>query len=674
MSEPSPANRLAYTQFRNCYNTTIRAAKKSYYERQFQLHKSNLKKTWSLLKETINQKSNKNSGIGCLSINGHEVTDPTLIAESLNNFFITAASDIVNNIPPTDQGPEPPMLDDIPLLSFTDSPVTHSEVLNVISSLQNKTSTDFSGLSVHFIKQCSYEIARPFQHIVNLSLQNSVVPTQMKIAKIVPIHKGGSGGSMDNYRPISLLSCFSKILEKLVCNRLCSFLETHNILSGAQFGFRPGHSTIHPMMHFVNHVSTALNNKEHTIAIFCDLRKAFDSCDHKILLRKLSSIGIRGAALNWFRDYLSNRKQYVSVNGANSALRSVLLGVPQGSILGPILFLIYINDLPLSSLLKSFLFADDTALTDSGPNLPELVKSVNAEFHKICTYFRANRLALHPQKTQFMLFSNSRDAKESNISIFVNNNNPGEDSADLCIPIQRVSSTSPTPAIKYLGVYFDCDLNFKFHIRFICGKISRALYILRTCKNILSPKALKTLYYSLVHCHLIYGNQIWSSASSGVISELFRKQKAAIRVITNSRYNQHTEPLFKAANILPLPKLCEYFKLQFVQRFIQGFLPASFNNIWITNEARRSETVSMVLRNHDEFYMPTSRLHSFDNFPLYSFPRSWVNFQNENIKFIRNVLEFNLSLKNHLIDNLSSTVVCVKAYCPSCNHLLLNRI
>jgi hypothetical protein len=232
----------------------------------------------------------------------------------------------------------------------------------------------------------------------------------MKIPKIVPIHKGGSGVSMDNYRPISLLSCFSKILEKVVCNRLCSFLETHNILSGAQFGFRPGHSTIHPMMHFVNHVSTALNNKEHTIAIFCDLRKAFDSCDHGILLRKLSGIRIRGAALNWFRDYLSNRKQFVSVNGASSSLRNVLLGVPQGSILGPILFLIYINDLPLCSLIKSFLFADDTALADSGPNLPELVNSVNLEFHKICTYFRANRLALHPLKTQFMVFSNSRDA------------------------------------------------------------------------------------------------------------------------------------------------------------------------------------------------------------------------------------------------------------------------
>jgi hypothetical protein len=353
---------------------------------------------------------------------------------------------------------------------------------------------------------------------------------------------------------------------------------------------------------------------------------------------------------------------------------NVLLGVPQGSILGPILFLIYINDLPLCSLLKSFLFADDTALLESGPNLQELVNFINVEFQKVCTYFRRNRLALHPLKTQFMLFSNSRDAKESNISIFVNNNNHGSDNPDLCIPIERITTHSPVPAVKYLGVYFDCELNFKYHIRFICGKVSRALYMLRTCKNFLSHKALKTLYYSLVHCHLVYGNQIWSAASSGVLTELFRKQKAAIRVITNSRYNQHTEPLFKTTNILPLPNLCEFFKLQFVQRFIQGFLPSSFNNIWIKNEARRAENVSMVLRNHNEFFVPTSRLKTFENFPLYLFPKLWVNFQNENIKFIRNIHEFNLSLKEHFIDKLSLNIVCEKAYCPSCNPYLQTRI
>ncbi|MFN9908220.1 MAG: reverse transcriptase domain-containing protein, partial [bacterium] len=128
---------------------------------------------------------------------------------------------------------------------------------------------------------------------------------------------------MDNYRPISLLSIFSKILEKVVCNRLCSFLETNNILSGAQFGFRPGHSTVHPMVHFVNHLSKALNNKEHSIAIFCDLRKAFDSCDHEILLRKLSGVGIRGETLAWFKNYLSNRQQLVTISGFNSSLKPV---------------------------------------------------------------------------------------------------------------------------------------------------------------------------------------------------------------------------------------------------------------------------------------------------------------------------------------------------------------
>ncbi len=179
--------------------------------------------------------------------------------------------------------------------------------------------------------------------------------------------------------------------------------ETNNILSGAQFGFRPGHSTVHPMVHFVNHVSKALNNKEHSIAIFCELRKAFDSCDHEILLRKLSRVGIRGNTLAWFKNYLSNRQQFVTVAGFNSSVKVIRLGVPQGSILGPILFLLYIYDLPLNSLLNDFLFADDTTLLASGPDLPELVEFVNSEFHKICTYFRQNKLVLHPGKTQFAL-------------------------------------------------------------------------------------------------------------------------------------------------------------------------------------------------------------------------------------------------------------------------------
>jgi hypothetical protein len=175
--------------------------------------------------------------------------------------------------------------------------------------------------------------------------------------------------------------------------------------------------------------------------------------------------------------------------------------------------------------------------------------------------------------------------------------------------------------------------------------------MLRSCKNVLSPTALKTLYYSLIHCHLVYGNQIWSSASAAAITELSSKHKSAIRIITNSRYNQHTEPLFKTMKILPLNYLSEFFRLQFMQRFMQGFLPCSFNNTWISNEARRPQNNPMVLRNHDDFYLPSSRLKSLETFPLYSFPRAWVNLTDEKVKFTRNNAAFNLSLKTHFLTN-----------------------
>jgi hypothetical protein len=668
--EPSQFNIDNFKLYRNCYNKTIRSAKKLYFEKQLNTNKSNLKKTWKILKEAVNCKDKKNSGVDCIFINGIETNNPSVIAEALNDFFINAASNLVDKIPQPDPPVEPPLDENVPLLSFTNSPVTHSEILDVIKSLQSKSSTDFNGLSSHLIKQISYEIAKPLKHIINLSLTTSIVPSQMKIAKIVPIFKTGDRRSMDNYRPISLLSIFSKILEKVVCNRLCSFLETNNILSGAQFGFRPGHSTVHPMVHFVNHVSKALNNKEHSIAIFCDLRKAFDSCDHDILLRKLSRVGIRGQTLAWFKNYLHNRQQFVTISGHNSSLKLIKLGVPQGSILGPILFLLYINDLPLASLFTDFLFADDTTLYTSGPDLPELISFVNAEFHKICTYFRQNKLVLHPEKTQFALFSNSRDVRDCEISIFANNNNSGFNDPSLCTPLERVHSLSRIPAIKFLGVYFDVDLNFKYHVKTICTRVSRALYMLRTCKNLLSEKSLLTLYYSMVHCHLVYGNHIWGCANESSITELFRKQKAAVRIITNSSYRAHTEPIFKKLNILPLPSLIEFFKLQFMQRFIQGHLPPSFNNVWITNEARRSETISMSLRNHENFYIPVSRLKNLENKPLYSFPKAWSLLTDHSITIIRNCVEFNAKLKEHFLNQLSYTVNCTKAFCPSCNRFL----
>jgi hypothetical protein len=279
--------------------------------------------------------------------------------------------------------------------------------------------------------------------VILLSLSSGIVPTQLKIAKGIPIFKSGDQTAMDNYRPISLLSNFSKILEKVVGNRLTSYLESNELLSPSQFGFRKERSTMHPLVHFMNTVSSALNKKHHTIAIFCDLRKAFDTVDHEILLKKLKKMGIGGVELEWFRNYLCDRKQFVYIDGNCSPLLSILLGVPQGSILGPLLFLIYINDLPLSSALLSSLFADDTMLTKSGPNIDELANYVNSEFQKVVQYFRANKLALHPNKTQFLLFTHSLAAKENPPEIYINNNDVGlpPDQSKL-IPIPNINAKS----------------------------------------------------------------------------------------------------------------------------------------------------------------------------------------------------------------------------------------
>ncbi len=392
-----------YKNYRNIYNKTVKKAKQLYFDSQFVKCQSNLKKTWQLLRQAINKKPKKSEQqISDLMINNKIENNPLKLAHYFNQFFSTAPQDIVNQINPTHiQYPDPVTPDpdpNHPLFQSADLQIGDEEFLNAINSIEPKKSTDFNNISMFFLKKCLQEIIHPLKHIFNLSLTTGVIPKQLKIAKIVPIFKSGDPRNPDNYRPIALLSNFSKILEKIVHARLMSYLEAHNILSGSQFGFRANHSTVHPMVHLSNFISKSFQDKKLVLAVFCDLKKALDTVNHNILLKKLYKYGIRGRELEWFKNYLSDRKQYVVIKGLSSDMKDIIIGVPQGSVLGPLLFLIYINDLPESTNLAPFLFADDTTLLYADEDLERLFEIVNNELAKVSIYFRLNKLALHPKK------------------------------------------------------------------------------------------------------------------------------------------------------------------------------------------------------------------------------------------------------------------------------------
>ena len=539
---------------------------------------------------------------------------------------------------------------------------TSATVEEMINSLESKTSKDIYNFSTSLIKFVSKELSAPLCHIFNLSTKTGVFPKSYKISRVVPIHKAGPTDDLNNYRPISCLPTFSKILERIVAKQLVSFLNENSLIYKYQFGFQSKHSTLHPLMHITKFITEAMNNNEFAVALYLDLQKAFDLINHDILIQKLSKIGIKGVYLDWFISYLNNRKQTVMVNGVLSdSFCNILMSVLQGSTLGPILFICFINDMPLSNLLFNILFADDTTGLIKGPNLQILSDQLNLELQKLGMWLRSNKLAINATKTKIMIF-HPKNAVIPNVNFYFNNNDIGAvENPDLIFKLERIHNNSGVPAYKVLGVHFDENLNFDYHVSKIVTKLSKSLFFLRNAKHVLSQKGLKTLYYALIHPYLLYCLPVYSCTSAKNIKILFSKQKQAIRIISHAKYNAHTQPLFLAQGILPLPDLIEQQRLLFVYSFEKNLLPRSFSDYFIRNNDR---ALPYNIRNATDLFIPHIRTEFLKRFPFYSFPSSWNNLP-EAVRTIQTLSLFKTTVKKHLLTKLEG-FTCNRLLCHSC--------
>jgi hypothetical protein len=621
LADPTEPARALYKNFSKIYFKTVRAAKKLHYSNILTANAKNSKKTWDTFNEILGR-GRPNESVEKIIINGQDVTDPVQIATGFNTFFTSIGKDISNSIPPTEKRPEDYINygREIPLLNLGNTTPEH--VKKVISKLANKNSCDVSGVSTRMIKTVGNEIAVPLSHIFNLSLSNGVFPSQLKNCRVIPIFKAGDHTERDNYRPISLLSSFSKILEKIVAEKLIEHLLSNDLLYLHQYGFLPNRSSEQNLIQIVNYISEALNDNMYCIGIFLDLKKAFDVCSHEILLRKLQKMGIQGTAYNWFASYLSNRAQCVDINGKLSDFLALDISVIQGSTLGPILFLCYINDFWSASTLFSLLFADDTTGLAKGKVLSELSEYVNTELQKIALWYRANKMAVNTSKTKFIVFrTHGKQINPDHCRIVFNSNEIGQPvNPDMIKPIERIHNEGNEKSFKLLGVYLDEYLSFNDHVSKLCAKISKSLFCLNRIKNFVNVKALKTLYLAMVQSNISYCINVYGCANNSTLKPLVLKQKQAIRIISHAGYYDHTGPLFVQHQILPLNELILYSRMKFMHNYMFGNVPPSFFDMWLTNRERNN---IRILRNADDLFVPPHRIELYKRMPLIAFASAW---------------------------------------------------
>lgn len=514
-----------YKAYRNYLQKLIVKQKNEFYQNEINRNKNNIRKLYHVIKECTNENQSKNEQVIIHREDSTEFRDDKGMANYCNHYFSGIGLDMAKKIPDTDNPYELKNPNPDSLFLF---PVNRNELIMHISALKTNSAPGHDGIPTNIIKKTHLEILTPLTHIFNLCFETGIVPTHFKSTVIVPIHKNGSKTDIKNYRPISLINGFAKVFEKCLKQKLVDFLNKCNILHKNQFGFLAGCSTDDALYEFTAKIMENLNTGRKCAGLFIDLAKAFDTVPHNRLLNTLEHYGVRGTALAVFESYLKSRHQLVKLNGTISDGHEIRIGVPQGTVLGPILFVIYLNSLLGVDIEGSIIsFADDTVLVFDGIDWNDVKNKMRKGLTKVKDWLNTNKLSLNLKKTKYIAFSLTVSTRP--------------DYSYITLEDEQINEV---PKIKYLGVIVDRHMKWHEHINYISNKIRKLIYRFYCLRYILNKKNLVIIYKSFIESLIRYGILVWGGLYDNALYKLNIVQKKILKIIYNKNRMYPTRLLF----------------------------------------------------------------------------------------------------------------------------------